>query len=204
MKKAYLGIDIGSISTKGVIIDEEKNILAGIYLWTEGNPMGAAKKVIAALGEKIDQNEYKVVAAGTTGSARKLVGAMCNASIVKNEITAHAVGTTTLHPDVRSLAVTMLAVGRPLHRLVVGGGTVCTRDRHRLPEMIPDFLQQGHKLIVNKDRVTPILAAELLHRKICGELSVPVLRIRIGFNRHCYHLPSCPDQPRTRSWHSPP
>ena len=52
--------------------------------------MGAAKKVIAALGEKIDQNEYKVVAAGTTGSARKLVGAMCNASIVKNEITAHA------------------------------------------------------------------------------------------------------------------
>ena len=103
MKKAYLGIDIGSISTKGVIIDEEKNILAGIYLWTEGNPMGAAKKVIAALGEKIDQNEYKVVAAGTTGSARKLVGAMCNASIVKNEITAHAVGTTTLHPDVRTI-----------------------------------------------------------------------------------------------------
>lgn len=107
MKKAYLGIDIGSISTKGVIIDEEKNILAGIYLWTEGNPMGAAKKVIAALGEKIDQNEYKVVAAGTTGSARKLVGAMCNASIVKNEITAHAVGTTTLTrmsaPSLRSV-----------------------------------------------------------------------------------------------------
>ena len=65
--------------------------------------MGAAKKVIAALGEKIDQNEYQVVAAGTTGSARKLVGAMCNASIVKNEITAHAVGTTTLHPDVRTI-----------------------------------------------------------------------------------------------------
>ena len=59
MKKAYLGIDIGSISTKGVIIDEEKNILAGIYLWTEGNPMGAAKKVIAALGEKIDRMNIK-------------------------------------------------------------------------------------------------------------------------------------------------
>ena len=51
----------------------------------------------------MNQNEYKVVAAGTTGSARKLVGAMCNASIVKNEITAHAVGTTTLHPDVRTI-----------------------------------------------------------------------------------------------------
>ena len=59
MKKAYLGIDIGSISTKGVIIDEEKNILAGIYLWTEGNPMGAAKKVIAALGEKLIRMNIK-------------------------------------------------------------------------------------------------------------------------------------------------
>ncbi len=103
MKKAYLGIDIGSISTKGVVIDENKNILASVYLWTEGNPIGASKKVIARLGEMLDQNEYKVVAAGTTGSARKLVGAMCNASIVKNEITAHAVGTTTLHPDVRTI-----------------------------------------------------------------------------------------------------
>lgn len=103
MKKAYLGIDIGSISTKGVVIDADKKILASVYLWTEGNPIGASKKVIAKLGEMLDQNEYKVVAAGTTGSARKLVGAMCNASIVKNEITAHAVGTTTLHPDVRTI-----------------------------------------------------------------------------------------------------
>ena len=54
LKKAYMGIDIGSISTKGVIIDEEKNILASVYLWTEGNPMGAAKKVIASLGEQAE------------------------------------------------------------------------------------------------------------------------------------------------------
>lgn len=69
MKKAYLGIDIGSISTKGVVIDENKNILASIYLWTEGNPIGASKRVIAELGKMLDQDTYKVVAAGTTGSA---------------------------------------------------------------------------------------------------------------------------------------
>lgn len=103
MKKAYLGIDIGSISTKGVIIDEDRNILASVYLWTEGNPLGASKKVIKDLESQIDTKEWTVVAAGTTGSARKLVGAMCNASIVKNEITAHAVGTTTLHPDVHTI-----------------------------------------------------------------------------------------------------
>ena len=38
MTKGYLGIDIGSISTKGVIIDENRAIIARSYLWTEGNP----------------------------------------------------------------------------------------------------------------------------------------------------------------------
>ncbi len=103
MEKAYLGVDIGSISTKGVIIDTDQNILCGEYLWTEGNPIEASKKVISSLNEQLNHDRYEVVACGTTGSARKLVGAMCNASIVKNEITAHAVGTTTLHPDVRTI-----------------------------------------------------------------------------------------------------
>ena len=30
--EAYLGIDIGSISTKGVIIDKDNNLLASTYL----------------------------------------------------------------------------------------------------------------------------------------------------------------------------
>ena len=46
MKKAYLGIDIGSISTKGVVIDEDNNIIASSYLYTEGNPIVASKKVV--------------------------------------------------------------------------------------------------------------------------------------------------------------
>ena len=76
LKKAYLGIDIGSISTKGVIIDENHNILASVYLWTEGDPLGASKRVIKSLESQIDTKEWTVVEAGTTGSARKLVGAM--------------------------------------------------------------------------------------------------------------------------------
>lgn len=38
-----MGIDIGSISTKGVIIDEDENIVASKYLWTEGGPIEASK-----------------------------------------------------------------------------------------------------------------------------------------------------------------
>ena len=164
MKKAYLGIDIGSISTKGVIIDEEKNILAGIYLWTEGNPMGAAKKVIAALGEKIDQNEYQVVAAGTTGSARKLVGAMCNASIVKNEITAHAVGTTTLHPDVR----TILEIGGQDSKIIcVENGVAVDYAMNTLCAAgTGSFLSsQARRLgVEEKNSVRLHLAAKILHQ----------------------------------------
>lgn len=103
MKKAYLGIDIGSISTKGVIIDYENNLLAQSYIWTEGNPMNAVKTLLHNLEKQIDKKEVEVVSVGTTGSARKLIGVMLNASIVKNEITAHAVGTSSIYPNVRTI-----------------------------------------------------------------------------------------------------
>ena len=103
MKKAYLGIDIGSISTKGVIINEKNEIIASKYLMTEGNPIEAVKKLVKNLKEKLDVNEYQVVSVGTTGSARKLIGTLLGASIIKNEITAHAIGTTSLYPNVRTI-----------------------------------------------------------------------------------------------------
>ncbi len=100
--EAYLGIDIGSISTKGVVIDGDANIIARSYLWTEGDPAGASKRVAAELASQLDEG-VRIVGAGTTGSARRLVGAMIGATVIKNEITAHAVGTTYLHPEVRTI-----------------------------------------------------------------------------------------------------
>ncbi|MCL2049282.1 MAG: acyl-CoA dehydratase activase [Defluviitaleaceae bacterium] len=100
--KAYIGIDIGSISTKGVIIDGDANILAESYLWTEGDPIGAVKRVLKELEQKKPAG-VQVKAVGTTGSARKLIGVVLGAQIVKNEITAHAVGTMSRVPDVRTI-----------------------------------------------------------------------------------------------------
>lgn len=102
-KDAYMGIDVGSISTKGVILTRSNKILASAYIWTEGDPIGAVKRLVALLEEQFDKETYRVVATGTTGSARKLVGTVVGATVVKNEITAHAVGTTTFHPDVRTI-----------------------------------------------------------------------------------------------------
>ena len=103
MNKLYMGIDIGSISTKGVIIDEYNNIIASSYLMTSGNPILAVKEVIKNMRREIDLNKYQVVNVGVTGSARKLIGTMLGANMIKNEITAHAYGTVKLYPEVKTI-----------------------------------------------------------------------------------------------------
>lgn len=113
MNDCYLGIDIGSISTKGVIIDSNNNIILSKYIWTEGDPISAVKKIIEYF--KNNLGNYKVKGIGTTGSARKLIGLMVHANIVKNEITAHAVGTMSLHPDVK----TILEIGGQDSKIII-------------------------------------------------------------------------------------
>ena len=98
----YLGIDIGSISTKGVIIDDNDKIIDSLYIWTEGNPIDSVKKLVSELKNKIPKG-YVVRGIGTTGSARKLIGLMMDANVVKNEITAHAVGTLSVNPNVKTI-----------------------------------------------------------------------------------------------------
>ncbi len=98
----YLGVDIGSISTKGVIIDDDNNIITSAYIWTEGNPVNAVKKLIEILKKDLD-SRHVIKGIGTTGSARKLIGLLLNANIVKNEIMAHAIGTLSLYPDVKTI-----------------------------------------------------------------------------------------------------
>lgn len=102
MQKIYLGVDIGSISTKSVLIGENNSIMASNYLWTEGNPIKAIRDSVENLITKIPKG-FEVVGVGVTGSARKLAGAMLNADIIKNEITAHAIGTMSVFPDVKTI-----------------------------------------------------------------------------------------------------
>lgn len=102
MIDCYLGIDIGSISTKGVIIDDNNKIICSEYLWTEGSPVDAVKKLISILKNRLPSN-YQVKGIGTTGSARNLIGLLVDANIVKNEITAHATGTLAFYHDVQTI-----------------------------------------------------------------------------------------------------
>lgn len=110
----YVGIDIGSISTKGVVIDSNNNIIASNYLWTEGNPIEAVKKLVETLKEQLPK-DYVIKGIGTTGSARNLIGLLLDANVVKNEITAHALGTLSIVPDVK----TILEIGGQDSKIII-------------------------------------------------------------------------------------
>jgi predicted CoA-substrate-specific enzyme activase len=95
---AYLGVDVGSISTNVVVIDREKRMLAKRYLMTAGRPIEAIKQGLKEVGEEVG-SLVEILGVGTTGSGRYLTGDFIGADIVKNEITAQA--TAALHIDPR-------------------------------------------------------------------------------------------------------
>jgi predicted CoA-substrate-specific enzyme activase len=86
---AYLGIDIGSISTNLAVIDRDGNLLAKRYLMTAGRPIEAVNQGLREIGEEIG-HKVEIEGVGTTGSGRYMIADYVGADIVKNEITAQA------------------------------------------------------------------------------------------------------------------
>ena len=184
MKKAYLGVDIGSISTKAVIIDAQKQIIASTYIWTEGSPIKALKQVLSNLKKQINLNEYKIVGVGTTGSARKLIGTILKANVVKNEITAHAIGTLSIYPDVRTifeiggqdskiiLINNKVVVDYAMNTLCAAGtGSFLSSQAKRLGIEVEDF---GYYALKSKNptniaaRCTVFAESDLVHKAQVG------------------------------------
>ncbi len=98
----YLGIDIGSLSTNVVVIDENNNVLSRRYLMTAGRPLEAVRKGLKEVGEELD-GRISIAACGTTGSGRYLVGDFVGADVVRNEITAQATAAIALDPKVDTI-----------------------------------------------------------------------------------------------------
>lgn len=94
----FLGIDVGSVSTDLVIMDQNNRIIDQLYLKTRGNPIEAVKEGLREFG-KIYRNS-QISGVGTTGSGRSLAAAVTGADIVKNEITTHGVAASTLDPGI--------------------------------------------------------------------------------------------------------
>jgi len=103
--EVYLGIDVGSTSTKAVILDQQKRVLAGFYTWTAGRPVDAVCAIFESIDNLVKQKKMNIsiIGAGTTGSGRKLIGRLLCADIVLDEITAHARAACELDPDVDTI-----------------------------------------------------------------------------------------------------
>ncbi len=90
---AYLGVDIGSVSTNLVVLDEAGEMVKEIYVKTEGRPVEVVNKGLAEIWEEIGPR-LDILGIATTGSGRELIGELIGADTVNDEITAHKTGAT--------------------------------------------------------------------------------------------------------------
>jgi predicted CoA-substrate-specific enzyme activase len=98
----YLGIDVGSLSTNVVLIDEQHNVIARRYLPTAGQPLEAIMKGLTEIYDETGK-DVEVIGAGSTGSGRYLTGDFIGADTIQNEITAQATAAIDYDPTVDTI-----------------------------------------------------------------------------------------------------
>lgn len=103
MSQLFLGVDVGSVSTNVVAIDQNANVIFSQYIRTDGQPIQSVKNGMSQLKDKVSGGDYTIAGVGVTGSGRQMIGLMVGADVVKNEITAHATATVHEYPDVRTI-----------------------------------------------------------------------------------------------------
>ena len=94
----YVGIDVGSVATKAVLVDPQFRVLAGRIVPTRANPQAAVDDVLRSLEEEAGP-DADVVQVGVTGSARHLAGALVRADTLVDEVTAQAAAASLVAPD---------------------------------------------------------------------------------------------------------
>jgi predicted CoA-substrate-specific enzyme activase len=100
---AILGLDVGSTTTKGVVMRRhDKAILAAEYLRTNGDPVGASRRVYESLAGQVDVPVI-IEGLGVTGSGRQIAGLHAMTDGVINEIIAHATAAVHFDPEVDTI-----------------------------------------------------------------------------------------------------
>ncbi|MEW5768234.1 MAG: acyl-CoA dehydratase activase [bacterium] len=100
--ESYLGIDIGSLSTNLVVIDQTKEVITWRYLMTAGRPIEAVRRGLEEIGQEVG-DRVKILGVGTTGSGRYMIGDLVGADVVRNEITAQATAAVNIDPTVDTI-----------------------------------------------------------------------------------------------------
>jgi predicted CoA-substrate-specific enzyme activase len=100
--EAYLGIDVGSVTTKLAVLNAADELVASLYLPTEGRPVAVVQEGLRKIRRELPA-DVEIRGVATTGSARYLAGAVVGADLVKNEITCQAVAAIHEVPDVQTV-----------------------------------------------------------------------------------------------------
>jgi predicted CoA-substrate-specific enzyme activase len=100
-KRAWLGIDGGSVSIKLALIDDKKDLISSAYLKNQGI-IDTLKQGFEKIQENYD-NGYKISGVGVTGSGRKFIGMLVGSDVVETEILAHTYGALEYYPNVRTV-----------------------------------------------------------------------------------------------------
>jgi len=102
MEEVFLGIDVGSVTTKFAVLDQAGQRITSLYGRTAGRPIEALQEGLRRVQDALPP-KMRIVGVGATGSGRQLAGAIVGADLVKNEITAHAVAAVHFVPNVRTV-----------------------------------------------------------------------------------------------------
>lgn len=181
--KAYLGIDVGSVSTNIVVQDEAGKIITGLYLRTRGRPVETIQAGLKETSRLLPQNTT-ICGCGTTGSGRYLAGVMVGADVIKNEITAHAVAAAHFVPEVQ----TVLEIGGQDSKIIIirdgivtdfamntvcaaGTGSFLDQQASRLGIPITEFGElalQSNNPVRIAGRCTVFAESDMIHKQQMG------------------------------------
>ncbi len=177
-----LGIDVGSVSTDFVIVDQENKIVDQLYLKTKGDPIGAVGEGMELLRPR--WSKEKIFAVGATGSGRSLASTLIGADLVKNEITTHGIASSLLIPGVK----TILEIGGQDSKIILlrdgvisdfamntvcaaGTGSFLDRQAERLGikvEEIGDYALKSKNPVRIAGRCAVFAESDLIHKQQTG------------------------------------
>ena len=188
--KVYLGIDVGSVTTKLAALDEKDELIAHTYLPTQGKPIEMVQQGLVKIEEQIPA-DAEICGVATTGSARYLAGVIVNADLVKNEITSHATAALFYFPEVQ----TVLEIGGQDSKIIIirdgvvtdfGMNTVCAagtgsfldHQALRLNMTIEEFGQRAlnsHTAVRIAGRCTVFAESDMIHKQQMGHKTEDIL-----------------------------
>lgn len=188
--EAYIGIDVGSVTTKFAVVDKDGELISHIYLLTQGKPVQMVQQGLTQIKQQLPK-EVDICGVATTGSARYLAGVIVGADLVKNEITSHAVATLRYIPEVQ----TIVEIGGQDSKIIIirdgivtdfGMNTVCAagtgsfldHQALRLDMSIEEFAKRAldSKTPVRiAGRCTVFAESDMIHKQQMGHRTEDIL-----------------------------